>query len=74
MTQARFRADGKEIRTLTFYIAAAAIGGTLGLLFASGVILFFHFVTEERRRKISSRFMIRSRRRQPFHTETVVSK
>ena len=58
---------------MKFYLAAVAIGGTLALLVASGIILFFHFVTEERRRRITSRFKVRTRRPQPFHNETAVS-
>lgn len=47
-----------------FYLAAAVIGGTLALLVATGIIAFFHFVTEERRRRITSRFKVRTRQRQ----------
>ena len=43
------------------YLAAFALGGTLALLVATGIISFFRFVTEPRRRKIARAFRTRAR-------------
>ena len=44
------------------YLAAVAIGGTLALLVATGIISFFHFVTEDRRQRIARAFKVRASR------------
>ena len=44
------------------YFAAMGAGGTLALLVAAGIILFFHFVTEERRQRIARTFTARASR------------
>ena len=44
------------------YLAAVGLGGTLALLFATGIISFFHFVTEERRQRIARAFKVRASR------------
>ena len=41
------------------YLAAVGVGGTLALLVATGIIWFFHFVTEERRQRIARAFKVR---------------
>ena len=52
------------------YFAAFAAGSTLALLVAAGIISFFHFVTENRRRQIVRVFQTRTSRRRQFHNET----
>jgi hypothetical protein len=44
------------------YLAAVGLGATLALLVATGIISFFHFVTEERRQRIARAFKVRASR------------
>lgn len=44
------------------YLAAVGIGGTLALLVATGIISFFHFVTEDRRQRIARALKVRASR------------
>ena len=63
----------QEVEAFMKYLVAFAAGSTLALFVAAGIISFFHFVTEDRRRQIARALRVRTSRRRQSHNETAIS-